>query len=51
MAVFDVILFLVVLLFAALGVRRGLVLTVCGLLSILVALGGAKVAADRKSVV
>ena len=49
MAVFDVILFLVVLLFAALGVRRGLVLTVCGLLSILVALGGAKVAADSLS--
>ena len=31
MAVFDVILFLIVVLFAALGVRRGLVLTVCGL--------------------
>ena len=49
MAVFDVILFLIVVLFAALGVRRGLVLTVCGLLSIVVALGGAKVAADSLS--
>ena len=48
MAVFDVILFLIVVLFAALGVRRGLVLTVCGLLSIVVALGGAKVADKLK---
>lgn len=49
MAVFDLILFLVILLFVGLGVRRGLVLTICGLLSILVALGGAKVAADTVS--
>lgn len=49
MAVFDLILFLVVVLFAGLGIRRGLVLTVCGLLSIVVALGGAKVAADSLS--
>ena len=49
MAVFDVILFLIVALFAALGVRRGLVLTVCGLLSIVVALGGAKLAPDNLS--
>lgn len=49
MAVFDLICVLVVLLFAGLGVRRGLVLTVCGLLSIVVALGGAKVTADACS--
>lgn len=49
MVVLDLILFLVVLLFAVIGVRRGLVLTLCGLLSIVVALFGARIAADSFS--
>lgn len=49
MAVFDVILLVIVILCVMVGVRRGFVLTLCGVLSIVVALVGAKVAADQFS--
>lgn len=49
MVILDLILFLIVLLFAVIGLRRGFVLALCGLLSIVVALAGAKVAADSVS--
>lgn len=49
MAVFDVILLVIVILCVIVGMRRGFVLTLCGVLSIVVALVGAKVAADQFS--
>ena len=49
MAVFDVILLVIVILCVIVGMRRGFVLTLCGLLSIVIALVGAKVAADQLS--
>lgn len=49
MAVFDVILLIIVILCVIVGMRRGFVLTLCGVLSIVVALVGAKVAADQFS--
>ena len=49
MAVFDVILLIVVILCIIVGMRRGFVLALCGVLSIVVALAGAKVAADQFS--
>lgn len=49
MAVFDVILLVIVILCVIVGMRRGFVLTLCGVLSIVVALVGAKVTADQFS--
>lgn len=46
MVILDLILLLILGLCVANGARRGLALTLCGLVSILVALAGAKVAAD-----
>lgn len=49
MAVFDLILLLILLLCVAVGFRKGFVLTLCGVLSIVIALVGAKVVADQFS--
>ena len=49
MTVFDGVLLIVVILCVIVGLRRGFVLTLCGLLSIVIALVGAKVAADQFS--
>ena len=49
MAVFDLILLVVLILCIVVGMRRGFIMTLCGLLAIVIALVGAKAAADQFS--
>lgn len=49
MVLFDLILVAVLILCVVIGIRRGFILTLCGVLAIVIALVGAKAAADRYS--